>query len=727
MAARSVRGARVSGAALRPAPRDGLEALFWPRSVAVVGASAREHAIGHSIIANLQAFGYRGPVYPVHPSATQILGLPAYPGLPEVPGEVDLVHLVVPAAQVPGLMAQCGARGVRAVIINSAGFGELGEQGLRLQQAFMDEARLSGIRVLGPNCQGIINTDPSLRAYCNFTNTLPAAGGVSLVAQSGGVGGFILQGLADIGVGVRLYASNGNGCDVSITEILRFYGDDPGTRVVVLYTEGLADPAGFLEVARAVTARKPVLAMRAGRTERGAQAASSHTGALAGVGRVTDLVFERAGIIAFDDEGELIRAAMAHATQPAPRGPRTAVLTNTGGPAVIATDALVSHGLTVPPLGATTVQRLRAALLPQAALDNPVDVIATAGPGHFGAALQVLLDDDAIDALLVAFVTPSFTDTQGIAREIVAASVQQRKPLVCNFMTDPTQPRFQATRAILQDGGVPCFAYPGDAARALAALWRGPRLRQRPAPNPRRPPGIDAPRARAIVEGARAAGRLQLPAQDVLALLRCYGIPLAAAQVVDGAEAAAAAAREIGFPVVVKIDTEAASHKSDVGGVVLGLHDEAAVHAAVSGLQQRLAGLAAEAALRFLVQAQLDGGQELIVGASRAPGFGHLLMFGLGGIHVEVLGDVVFELAPVGPAQAAAMLGAIRAAALLEGVRGRPALDRAAIADVIERMSCLVQDLPEIDELDLNPLLAWPEGARAVDARMRLAAGAAPV
>lgn len=721
-----MRGARVSGAALRPAPRDGLEALFWPRSVAVVGASAREHAIGHSIIANLQAFGYRGPIYPVHPSATQILGLPAYPGLPEVPGEVDLVHLVVPAAQVPGLMAQCGARGVRAVIINSAGFGELGEQGLRLQQAFMDEARLSGIRVLGPNCQGIINTDPSLRAYCNFTNTLPAAGGVSLVAQSGGVGGFILQGLADIGVGVRLYASNGNGCDVSITEILRFYGDDPGTRVVVLYTEGLAEPAGFLEVARAVTARKPVLAMRAGRTERGAQAASSHTGALAGAGRVTDLVFERAGIIAFDDEGELIRAAMAHATQPAPRGPRTAVLTNTGGPAVIATDALVSQGLQVPALAEATVQRLRAALLPQAALDNPVDVIATAGPGHFRAALQALLDDDAIDALLVAFVTPSFTDTQGIAHEIVAASAQQRKPLVCNFMTDPTQPRFQATRAILQDGGVPCFAYPGDAARALAALWRGPRLRQRPAPTPHRPPGIDAPRARAIVDSARAAGRLQLPAQDVLALLRCYGIPLAAAQVVDGAEAAAAAAREIGFPVVVKIDTEAASHKSDVGGVVLGLHDEAAVHAAVSGLQQRLAGLAAEAPLRFLVQAQLAGGQELIVGASRAPGIGHLLMFGLGGIHVEVLGDVVFELAPVGPGQAAAMLGAIRAAALLEGVRGRPALDRAAIADVIERVSCLVQDLPEIDELDLNPLLAWPEGARAVDARIRLAPGAAP-
>ncbi|HMR70259.1 MAG TPA: CoA-binding protein, partial [Rubrivivax sp.] len=229
-----------------PARRDSLDALFWPRAVAVIGASPREHAIGHSIVANLQAFGYRGPVHPVNPNAKPILGLKTYGALHEVPGEVDLAHLVVPAAQVPQAMADCGDKGVRAVIVNSAGFGELGAEGLRLQQAFMDEARRHGIRVLGPNCQGIINTDPSLRAYCNFTNTMPAAGGVSLVAQSGGVGGFILQGLADIGVGLRMYASNGNGCDISITEILRYLGDDPGTRVIVLYTEGLADPAAFL-------------------------------------------------------------------------------------------------------------------------------------------------------------------------------------------------------------------------------------------------------------------------------------------------------------------------------------------------------------------------------------------------------------------------------------------------------------------------------------------------
>ena len=703
-----------------PVRRDSLDALFWPRAVAVIGASPREHAIGHSIVANLQAFGYRGPVHPVNPNAKPILGLKTYGALHEVPGEVDLAHLVVPAAQVPQAMADCGDKGVRAVIVNSAGFGELGAEGLRLQQAFMDEARRHGIRVLGPNCQGIINTDPSLRAYCNFTNTMPAAGGVSLVAQSGGVGGFILQGLADIGVGLRMYASNGNGCDISITEILRYLGDDPGTRVIVLYTEGLADPAAFLEVASAITARKPLLAMRAGRTARGAEAAASHTGALAGSGRVADLVFERAGITAFDDEGELIRAAMAHASQPPARGPRIALLTNTGGPAVIATDALVAQGLQVPPLGTGTVNRLREALLPQAALDNPVDVIATAGPLHFRAALQALLDDDAIDALLVAFVTPSFTDTQAIAREIAAASAGGRKPLVCNFMTDLTQERFRATRAILQDGGVPCFAYPSDAARALAALWRSQARRDRPAESPRRPVGIDTVRARAVVERAHQRKQAMLPAADVMELLACYGIPFASSRVVGGPDDAAAAARAIGFPVVVKIDTEAASHKSDVGGVVLGLADEAAVREAVADLQARCAALAAQAPLRFVVQAQLRGGEELIVGASRAPGIGHMLMFGLGGIHVEVLGDVVFELAPVAPAQAVRMIGSIRAAALLDGVRGRAPLARAALAELIERVSWMVHDLPEIDELDLNPVLAWSDRAVAVDARIRL-------
>jgi acyl-CoA synthetase (NDP forming) len=694
-----------------------LDPLFRPRSVAIVGASAREHAIGHCVIANLQAFGFRGQIYPVHPTATQIRGLPAYPSLKAIPGPVDVAHIVIPSALVPQAMAECGAKGVKAVIINSAGFKETGPEGERLQQQFLAEARRHGIRVMGPNCQGIINTDPDVRAYCNFTNTLPRPGTISLAALSGGVGGFILQGLADNGVGVRMYASNGNACDVSIADIVRYWGDDAGTGAIVVYTEGFADPKAFLDVARDVAARKPVLAMKAGRTEQGAKAAASHTGALAGVERATEAIFDAAGILAFADEGELVRAAMAFATQPVPRGPRVGILTNTGGPAVIATDALVAAGLEVPPLGEASIARLRDSLLPQAAVENPVDVIATAGAEHFRAALEVLLDDDGIDAVYLNFVTPSFTDTHAIAREIVAASAQRRKPIVCNFMTDLAQPRFRETQGLLQQGGVPCYAYPTEAARALAALDRYRRLRARPAAAPRVHADVDPARAGAIVAHALAQHRETLSADEAARLFACYGIPVAEWEMADDADAAAEAATRLGYPVVVKFDSAAASHKSDVGGVALGLGDAASVRAAVEDMQARLADLGPA---RFLVQRHVAGGQELIVGATRSGELGHLLMVGLGGIHVEVLKDVVFALAPVSAPQALSMLASLRAAALLDGVRGQPAADKAAIADLIERVGRLLGDFPIVEELDLNPVLALARGACALDARVRL-------
>ena len=599
---------------------DALDALFKPRSVAVIGASAREHSVGHSVVANLQAFGYVGAIYPVHPTATEIRGLNAYPSLAAIPGPVDLAHIIIPSAQVPQAMAECGRKGVRAVIINSGGFKEIGVEGERLQEAFLAEARRYGIRVLGPNCQGIINTDPAHRAYCNFTNTLPQGGSISLAALSGGVGGFMLQNLADIGVGLRMYASNGNACDISIAEILRYWGDDAATRAILLYTEGFADPKGFYEVAREVAARKPVLAMKAGRTEQGAKAASSHTGSLAGVDIATELIFEKAGILAFSDEGELIRAAMAFASQPIPRGPRVAVLTNTGGPAVIATDVLVAIGLEVPMLGEASVARLRTALLPQAALENPIDVIATAGAEHFRQALEVLLEDDAIDALYVNFVTPSFTDTQAIAREIVAVNRRRCKPLVCNLMTDLAQERFRVTQRILLDGGVPCYAFPGDAARALGALHRYGVLHARPRAAPRVFDDVDALRARTLVESVQRAGRTVLAADEVATLFECYRIPLAGWAMADSAEAAVTVAERIGLPVVVKIDSPAASHKSDVGGVAVNLRDAAAVRTAVQDMQQRLAHLGP---LRFIVQKFMPAGQELIVGATKSGTLGH--------------------------------------------------------------------------------------------------------
>ncbi|MCX7175300.1 MAG: acetate--CoA ligase family protein [Proteobacteria bacterium] len=700
-----------------------LDALFKPRSVAVIGASNKEFSIGNSVVTNLQTYGYTGAIYPINPSSPEILGLKAYPNLSEVPGPVDLAHIILPSKLVPQAMIECGEKGVKAVIINSAGFKEMGDEGAKLQQEFMANARKYGVRVFGPNCQGIINTDPDLKAYCNFTNFLPKPGAISVVALSGGVGALIMQGLVDIGVGVRIYASNGNACDVSISEIVRYLGNDPQTKVIIVYTEGFADPGEFLQVAAEVAARKPILAMKAGRTEQGAKAASSHTGSLAGVDIATELIFEKTGILSFADEGDLIRAAMAFASQPIPRGKRVGIITNTGGPAVIATDVLVAAGLEVPVLSGESIAKLRASLLPQAAVENPVDVVATAGPAHFRAALDIMNDDDGVDAIFMNFVTPSFSDTQAIAREIVAVSLQGKKPIVCNFMTDIRQERFQVTQRILLDGGVPCYAYPSDAARALGALARYGRIQSHPVSRPEVFADIDAAKARTIVAVAKKAGRAILSAQEVYGILEAYRIPVAPWTVVETVAEAVAAADKLGYPLVVKVDCEAIDHKSDMGGVVIGLQDAEALRATVNDMQARLAHLALHShlgKLRFFLQKFLPGGQELIVGASVARGLGHMMMFGIGGIHVEVLKDVVFKLAPLTRYEAESMLGSIKSAALLDGVRGKPPVFKQGLVNVIQRLSMLLADLPMIQEMDLNPIMAFEDSVFVVDGRIRI-------
>ena len=693
-----------------------LDVLFKPKSVAVIGASNKEFSIGNSVIANLQTYGYKGDVYPINPTSPEVRGLRAYRSLLEVPGAVDVAHIVLPSKLVPQAMRECGEKGVKAAIINSAGFKEMGAEGEALQEEFLQIARKYGVRVLGPNCQGIINTAPDVKAYCNFTNTYPKPGSISVVALSGGVGALIMQGLVDIGVGLRFYASNGNACDVSIPEIVRYLGNDPQTKAIVLYTEGFADAAEFLQAAREVTKKKPILAMKAGRTEQGAKAASSHTGSLAGVDRTTEQIFEKTGILSFTNEGDMIRAAMAFASQSIPRGNRVGIITNTGGPAVIATDVLVAQGLDVPVLSNRSNESLRGALLPQAAVENPIDVVATAGPAHFRAALDILNDDDGIDSIFLNFVTPSFSDTQAIAREIVAVSQRGRKPLVCNFMTDLAQERFQLTQRILLEGGVPCYALPSDAAQALGALARYGRMQRRSIGEVEKCPGVDSARARDIIGAASRAGRHVLSAEEVYGIFEAYGLPVAPWRIAGTLDEALAAAEAIGYPVVVKADCEALDHKSDMGGVAVNLNDAGAVRATLVDMQARLRHLG----IKFLIQKFMAGGQEMIIGATSAQGLGHLVMFGLGGIYVEVLKDVVFKLAPLTRDEAQEMLSSIKAAALLDGVRGKPALDKEGLVDILLRLSMLLDDLPMIQEMDMNPVIAFEKSVFAVDGRIRI-------
>jgi acetate---CoA ligase (ADP-forming) len=693
-----------------------LDYLFKPRSIAIIGASQKELSIGNVITKNLLHYGYTGAIYPINPKVDDIRGIRAFPTIFDVPDEIDLAHVIVPAKSVPQVIEDCGKKGVRAVIINSAGFNEMGEEGMALQKEFLANAKKYGMRIFGPNCQGVINTDPAYKAYCNFTFTFPQPGKVSVVALSGGVGALIMQSLFDLEVGMRFYASNGNACDVSIPDIIRYYGDDPGTNAIILYTEGLSDPTEFMRVAEEVTKKKPILAMKAGRTEAGAKAAASHTGALAGVDISTELIFEKTGILSFDNEEELCQAAMVFATQPVPRGNRVGVITNTGGPAVIATDELINAGLVLSPLSDKAKKTLKETMLPEATIGNPVDVVATGGGIHFRSAMDVLLAEDDIDSIYINFVTAPFVDTDEVARQIVAVSQLRKKPVVCNFMTNMSLERFRETAKILKEGGVPCYSYPTAAAKALGALYRYSKIRSRVLGQAKSFADIDEKKAEVIITQAKKEGKEFLAADRVYELLGAYGIPVAKWWLANDVYEAVNAADGIGYPVVLKAEAESVVHKSDIGGVAINLRSKEEVKAAADNMKSKLG----VKSLKFLVQKFLPGGKELIMGVSVKEGLGHLVMFGIGGIYVEILKDVIFKIAPVTETEAKEMLVSIKASKLLDGVRGDEAINKEAVADIIQRLSRLVTDFPVIKEMDLNPVMAFSDTAYIVDARIKI-------
>jgi len=622
--------------------------------------------------------------------------------------------MVIRSKFVPQAIDDCGEKGVKFVILNGGGFAEVGPEGAAIQEDCLSRAKTHGIRILGPNCQGIINTDPDVRAYCNFTFTKPDPGSISIVALSGGVAEAIHQAFAEMGIGTRMYASNGNACDVTIPEILRYYGDDRGTRVIVLYVEGLRDPETFLKVAREVAAKKPILAMKAGRTEEGAKAAASHTGGLAKEDLATDLIFEKTGILSFTDEEELCQAAVAFSSQPIPKGNRVGMITNTGGPAVIATDVLINAGLMIPPLSEKAKAVLREKLFPEASVGNPIDVLATAGAEQFRAAIDVVMEEDQIDSVYLNFVTPFFVDAESIAREIVEVNKERRKPIICNLMTDKRQ--WVGTVETLKQGGVPYYSFPSTAAKVLTALTKYSEIRVRDIGQVKRFDDVDREKAEYVLRKVKEAGRELLSATEVYGILDAYGIPAADWRIAADAAEAVEAAAEIDFPVVVKADAETIVHKSDVAGVVVDLWDSDSVQAVVEEMEERLE----DKDLKFLIQKYLSGGKEVIIGAKAEEGLGHLVMFGIGGIYVEIMKDVVFKLTPVTKVEAQEMISSLHAAPLLEGVRGEKGIHQEGIIELIQRVSQLVSDWPTIQELDLNPVIAYEDEVFVVDARISI-------
>jgi acetate---CoA ligase (ADP-forming) len=695
-----------------------LDPVFRPRSIAVIGASRKAGTVGYEIIHNLLTEGFTGAIYPVNPHAVSVHSVPAYAGIADVPGDVDLAVITVPKEGALAVAEQCGRRGVRAIIVITAGFKEVGPAGAARELELLDIAQRHGMRMIGPNCLGVVNTEADIRMNATFAPIMPPAGPVSFMSQSGAMGVTILDYAAEYGIGVNHFVSVGNKADVSGNDLIEYWADDPGTRVILMYLENFGNPRRFTRVARNVTKAKPVIAVKAGRTAAGARAASSHTGALAGLDSATDALLAQCGVIRVDTVEELFDLAMAFGRLPVPRGNRVAVVTNAGGPGIIITDACESRGLSVAELSPDTQARLRLNLPEEASVRNPVDMIATATPESYRLALEAVLADPNIDAAIAAFVPPLRVRQTDVARAIVAArNTNPEKPMLAVLMGRAGLPE---GRADLWAAGVPGYIFPESAARALAAMYRYRKWVERPAGTERRF-DADRDRVRDLIAAGRAAGVDYLDRNAVLDILDAYGIPTLRATVARTADEAVAAAARVGLPVVLKIDSPDIVHKTDVGGVALDLRTEDDVRAACEAMLARVRTRRPDARVDgVLVERFVRGGRETIIGVSQDPSFGPVIMFGLGGIYVEALKDVAFRVQPVSDIDAREMVREIRGIRLLEGMRGEAPADIAAIEETIQRVSQLVGEHPEIIEMDINPFLVLEKGGIVVDARIRI-------
>jgi acetyltransferase len=700
-----------------------LRPILQPQSVAVIGASREEGSVGQAILQNLLLGRFTGVVYPVNPNARSVCGVRAYPTILDIPEPVDLAVIVVRAPLVAQVLQQCGQKGVKGAIVISAGFKETGEEGARLEAQLRDIAHRYGIALVGPNCLGVINTDPAVRLNASFAKEMPAQGNIAFISQSGALCTAVLDYAKGQGIGFSKVISLGNKADVNENDFLAYLWRDPQTRVILLYVEDLADGRTFLELAREITGegadRKPILALKAGRTPAGAKAVASHTGSLAGSDEVYQALFIQSGVLRVDTVEDLFEYAIAFAQQPLPKGRRVAIITNAGGPGIMATDACVRYGLALAQLQDETVQRLRMQLPPHASLHNPIDLLGDAQHDRYAAALNAVLVDDRVDGIIVLLTPQAMTDTEEIAKVIVQANQHRLKPILACFMGIVD---VSAGVRMLEANGVPCYTFPEDAVRAMAAMAEYMAWVTRPRTEVRLFADVDRERARKLLSSAQPNEHGFIPEDVALQVLEAYGFPTLPWAVAHSAEEAVACAHKIGFPVALKVISPDIVHKFDVGGVQLYLSSDGDVRHAFQRLMQSVRQHHPDARIDgVLVQQMAEKGREVILGMKRDPQFGPILMFGLGGTYVEVLRDVTFRLAPVRELGALRMVEGIRTYRLLEGIRGEPPADIAAIVECIERLSQLAMEQDAIDELDINPLIVYAKGKGAVVADVRIA------
>jgi acetate---CoA ligase (ADP-forming) len=700
--------------------RGGIESIFNPSTIAVVGATNRPGSVGLAVFSNLIHGGYQGIIYPVNPKARSVQGVKAYPTVADVPDDIDLAAIVVPAEQVATIVDECARKKAKGVIVITAGFKEVGGRGIQLEREVKEVAGKHGIRLVGPNCLGVINTQSRVQMNASFARVMPRPGRIGFISQSGALCTAVLDYAAGRNIGFSKFISFGNKADVDEIDLLRYLKDDPETDVILMYVEDISNGREFLETARQITweAGKPTLVVKSGRSAEGAKAAASHTGSLAGSDATYDAIFFQGGVQRVETIDELFYTAIAFARQPMPKGNRVAIVTNAGGPGILATDAAIRYGLTLATLSESTKERLSKHLPPTASLNNPVDVIGDATHERYEAAIREVLQDDGVDGAIVILTPQAMTDIRETAEIVPRVAKDTDKPVLCSFMgiVDVSE----GVR-YLEREGIPNYSFPEAAARSMAAMVRFYRRRL-----PRNRDfvnfEVDNEEAIRIIEEKLAGkDRHYMGEKEANEILHCYGFPLLRSRLVNDPGELAAAVREVGAPVAMKIVSPDIVHKFDVGGVRLKIktvdearrtHDEIMENVLRHNPSARIHGI--------LVEAMARGGVEVILGATRDPKFGPLCMFGLGGTFVEAMRDVTFRIAPMWESSAENMISSIKAYRVLRGIRGTPPSDIKAIKDCMLRLSQLVTDHPEIAELDINPLIVYPEGEGCVVADSRM-------
>jgi acetyltransferase len=700
-----------------------LDPVLKPKAIAVVGASRREGSIGREILHQLVEYEFHGKLFPVNPHADFIHSMKAFPSVSAIPAPVDLAVIVVPCDDVLGVVDDCAQKGVKGLVVITSGFAETGEIGKHKESELYARVERYGMRMIGPNCMGIINTDPAVRMDATFAPTLPLAGRIAFMSQSGAMGVAILNIARQLDIGFSYFVSLGNSPDVSAGDLLQYWEEDPRTDLILMYLESFGNAERFMQVCRRVSKSTPLVVVKSGRTEAGARAASSHTGALAtrqGLDIATGALLEQCGVIRVSTVEDLFDLAMAFSKNPLPRGNRLGILTNAGGPAIMATDAAIANGLAVASFAERTREQLRALLPPVASVQNPVDMTSQSDRSKYSACARIILADDDVDMLLLIFVPPMMINARDIVAGLEELRHQHAKPIVGVVMA-PEDFFTELNRD--HPNHMALYIFPESAVNGLAALNRYRAWRERPVGEVERF-AVNRAAAEDLLREVRHQGRWQLTAEESLDLVGFYGIRVPESTKAANFHELKRVAAQVRYPVALKAVAADLVHKTETGGVILDIRGPDELLAAAGRMTAAVASHPAASGdgLGFLVQEYVRGGREIIVGMMRDPNYGPLLMFGLGGVYVETFKDVVFRVPPLTNLDAREMIRQIRGYRLLEGVRGEAAVDLNALAETLQRFGQLVEDLRGLEEIEINPLLVFPEAAafRAVDARVRL-------